>query len=106
MEGLLIFADAALRDRFDMKIFVDTDDDERLMRRIRRDITERGRTLDAVLDQYTDTVKPMHLEFVEPSKRWADIIVPHGGRNKVCLDLISRKLHMLLERDYPDMLHA
>jgi len=106
VEGILIFADSELRSRFDMKIFVDTDDDERLMRRIRRDIEERGRSLGAVLSQYADTVKPMHLEFVEPSKRWADIIVPHGGKNKVCLDLISRKLHMLLEREYPDELHA
>jgi uridine kinase len=104
VEGILIFADAELRRRFDMKVFVDTDDDERLMRRIRRDISERGRSLDAVLRQYTSTVKPMHLEFVEPSKRWADIIIPHGGKNKVCLDLLSRKLHMLLEREYPEKL--
>ncbi len=105
VEGILIFADADLRKRFDMKVFVDTDDDERLIRRIRRDISARGRSLESVLAQYVETVKPMHLEFVEPSKRWADLIIPHGGRNKVGLDLISRKLHMLLRKDYPEQLH-
>ncbi|MDJ0839901.1 MAG: uridine kinase [Acidobacteriota bacterium] len=105
VEGILIFSDAELRAQFDMKVFIDTDDDDRLMRRIRRDISERGRSLDGVLEQYQNTVKPMHLEFVEPSKRWADIIIPHGGRNKVGLDLISRKLHMLLHKDYPETLH-
>ena len=106
VEGILIFSDRDLRSLFDMKIFIDTDDDDRLMRRIRRDINERGRELDNVLQQYRRTVKPMHLEFVEPSKRWADIIIPHGGKNKVGLDLISRKLHMLLKREYPEELHV
>lgn len=105
VEGILIFAEPELRDLFHMKIFVDTDDDDRLIRRIRRDMLERGRDLENILHQYHETVKPMHLEFVEPSKRWADIIIPHGGRNKVGLDLISRKLHMLLDRPYPDSLH-
>jgi len=106
VEGILIFSDARLRRLFDMKIFIDTDDDDRLMRRIRRDINERGRSLDEVLAQYQRTVKPMQLEFVEPSKRWADIIIPHGGRNRVGLDLISRKLHMLLNKAYPEELHT
>jgi len=106
LEGILIFADAALREQIDMKVFIDTDDDDRLIRRINRDINERGRTLEDVLEQYHRTVKPMHRKFVEPSKSWADIIIPHGGRNKVGLDLISRKLHMLLEREYPDTLHG
>ena len=105
VEGILIFSSKALRDLFDMMIFIDTDADDRLIRRIKRDIEERGRTLESVLSQYQQTVKPMHLEFVEPTKRWADIIIPHGGKNKVGLDLISRKLHMLLKRDYPEELH-
>ena len=106
VEGILIFSDRKLRDLFDMKVFIDTDDDDRLIRRIRRDINERGRDLNEILAQYHATVKPMHLEFVEPSKRWADIIIPHGGRNKVGLDLISRKLHMLLKKEYPEELHG
>lgn len=105
VEGILIFGDKKLRDLFDMKVFIDTDDDDRLMRRVLRDINERGRELNSVLTQYQATVKPMHLEFVEPSKRWADIIIPHGGKNKVGLDLISRKLHMLLKKEYPEQLH-
>ncbi len=105
VEGILIFSDPELRARFDMKVFIDTDDDDRLMRRIMRDMEERARGLKSVLDQYQSTVKPMHLEFVEPSKRWADIIIPHGGKNKVGLDLMSRKLHMLLNRAYPESLH-
>jgi len=105
VEGILIFSDQELRARFDMKVFIDTDDDDRLMRRIMRDMEERSRGLKSVLDQYQRTVKPMHLEFVEPSKRWADIIIPHGGKNKVGLDLMSRKLHMLLNRTYPETLH-
>ena len=106
VEGILIFSDFALRALFDMKVFIDTDDDDRLIRRLKRDIHSRGRTLEQVLRQYQATVKPMHLEFVEPSKRWADIIIPHGGKNKVGLDLISRKLHMLLKKEYPEHLHG
>lgn len=105
VEGILIFSEPDLRPLFDMKIFIDTDDDDRLMRRIQRDIHQRGRELADVLEQYQATVKPMHLEFVEPSKRWADVIIPRGGKNKVGLDLVSRKLHMLLDRDYPEKLH-
>ena len=106
VEGILIFADATLRSLFDMKVFIDTDDDDRLIRRINRDIHQRGREIDNVLAQYQKTVKPMHLQFVEPSKRWADIVILHGGRNKVGLDLISRKLHMIFKKDYPEMLHG
>lgn len=106
VEGILIFSEPKLRDQFDMKVFIDTDDDDRLIRRLNRDIGERSRTLTEVLSQYQNTVKPMHLEFVEPSKRWADIIIPHGGKNKVGLDLLSRKLHMLLKREYPEQLHT
>jgi uridine kinase len=81
VEGILIFTDPALRAQFDMKIFVDTDADLRFIRRLQRDIAERGRTAESVIHQYLATVRPMHLEFVEPSKRYADIIVPEGGRN-------------------------
>ncbi|PIE91354.1 MAG: uridine kinase [Acidobacteria bacterium] len=105
VEGILIFVSKELRDLFDMKIFIDTDADDRIIRRIRRDMIERGRDLDSILNQYHATVKPMHLEFVEPSKRWADLIIPRGGRNRVGLDLVSRRLHMLLEREYPESLH-
>lgn len=92
VDGLLIFAEAALRERMDIKVFVDADADQRLMRRLRRDIQERGRDLASVLDQYTTTVRPMHLEFVEPSKRWADIIIPRGGHNRVALDMLITKV--------------
>jgi uridine kinase len=87
----LIFALAEIRELLDIKIFVDTDSDIRFIRRLKRDMTERGRTLESVVDQYLETVRPMHLEFVEPSKRWADVIIPEGGFNTVALDfLISR----------------
>lgn len=88
IEGILIFTDKMLRDLFDIKIFIDTDADERIIRRIRRDTTERGRSLDSILEQYVSTVKPMHLEFVEPSKQWADIIVPRGAENLVAIDMV------------------
>lgn len=91
-EGILLFASVRLRDLLDIKVFVDTDDDLRLLRRLRRDIGERGRSLESVLDQYQSTVRPMHLEFVEPSKRWADILVPRGGDNKVAIDMLVRAL--------------
>ncbi len=91
VEGILIFALAEIRELLDIKIFVDTDSDLRFIRRLRRDMTERGRTLESVVDQYLETVRPMHLEFVEPSKRWADVIIPEGGFNTVALEfLISR----------------
>lgn len=91
VEGILIFALAEIRQLLDIKIFVDTDADIRFIRRLRRDMTERERTLESVVDQYLETVRPMHLEFVEPSKRWADVIIPEGGFNTVALEfLISR----------------
>jgi uridine kinase len=88
VEGILILADAGLRQQMDVKVFVDTDADTRFIRRLRRDVAERGRTLESVIDQYLGTVKPMHLEFVEPSKRYADIIVPQGGHNAVAVDML------------------
>ena len=97
VEGILVFVDAALRAELDIKIFVDTDADIRVFRRIRRDIEQRGRTFQAVRDQYYKTVRPMHLMFVEPSKRWADLIIPEGGENRVALDLIIGRLRSLVE---------
>ena len=88
VEGILIFADAALRDLMDVKVFVDTDDDLRFIRRLQRDTTERGRSVASVIDQYLKTVKPMHLEFVEPSKRYADVIIPAGGYNEVAIEML------------------
>ncbi len=88
VEGILIFADADLRRLMDIKVFVDTDDDTRVIRRLQRDVAERGRTMESVIEQYLATVKPMHLEFVEPSKRYADLIVPRGGHNAVAVDLL------------------
>lgn len=88
VEGILIFADPALCELFDIKIFVDTDADERILRRAQRDMEQRGRTLESVINQYLDTVKPMHDSFVEPSKRRADLIVPGGGKNKAALELL------------------
>ena len=92
VEGILIFEDKPLRDLMDIKIFVDTDADVRLCRRILRDVTERGRTLESVLNQYQNTVKPMHEKYVEPSKKYADIVVPEGGRNLVALDMIIGRI--------------
>jgi len=89
VEGILIFTCKELRDQMNIKIFVDADDDDRLMRIILRDIAERGRNIDTAIQHYTETVKPMHLQFIEPSKRFADIIVPQGGHNKVAIDMIS-----------------
>jgi uridine kinase len=96
VEGILVFVDPRVRERLDMKIFVDTDPDIRVFRRIRRDMEHRGRSFDAIRDQYYRTVRPMHLQFVEPSKRWADLIVPEGGNNRVALDLIIAKLKSVL----------
>src|SRR5205085_9614266 len=92
VEGILVFAEPALREQMDIKIFVDTDADIRLMRRIRRDLEERGRTFQSVRDQYYATVRPMHIEYVEPTKRWADLIVPEGGDNHVALDVLLGRL--------------
>jgi uridine kinase len=96
VEGILIFAEAALRELFDVKIFVDTDPDIRFIRRLQRDIVERGRTTDSVIHQYLSTVRPMHLEFVEPSKRYADVIIPEGGLNSVAMDMVVARLEVLL----------
>ena len=92
LEGILLFHDSELREMMDLKIFVDTDADERILRRIIRDTEERGRTLDSVITQYLTTVKPMHNAFVEPYKRYADIIVPGGGSNPVVLDMIMTRI--------------
>lgn len=92
VEGILVFVEAVVREQLDIKIFVDTDADIRLIRRIRRDLEQRGRTFASVRDQYYATVRPMHLEHVEPSKRWADLIVPEGGDNHVALDVILGQL--------------
>jgi uridine kinase len=92
VEGILVLTDAALRDLMDIKVFVDTDSDTRFIRRLQRDVAERGRTMESVIDQYQGTVKPMHLEFVEPSKRYADVIVPLGGHNTVAVDLLLTML--------------
>lgn len=96
VEGILLFADADLRACFDAKIYVDTDADIRILRRIERDIDLRGRSFEQIRDQYYATVRPMHLQFVEPSKRWADVIIPEGGHNRVALDMIVSKLENLL----------
>ena len=97
VEGILIFENRELRDLMDIKVFVDTDADIRLCRRIRRDVTRRGRTLESVLEQYQNTVKPMHEMYVEPSKKFADIIVPEGGKNLVALDMIMGRIRRHLE---------
>ncbi|MBC7813031.1 MAG: uridine kinase [Burkholderiales bacterium] len=96
VEGILVLAEPALRDLFDVKIFVDADADIRFIRRLRRDMAERGRTLDSVIEQYMDTVRPMHLEFVEPSKRYADVIIPRGGHNLVAIDMVTDRIRSLL----------
>jgi uridine kinase len=98
VEGILIFSDAALRSLMDVKVFVDADDDTRFIRRLQRDLSERGRTVQSVIDQYLGTVKPMHLEFVEPSKRYADIIVPLGGHNTVAIDMLLTLIRSLAAR--------
>jgi len=92
VEGILVFTEPELRDQMDIKIFVDTDPDIRLMRRIRRDLEQRGRTFQSVRDQYYATVRPMHIEYVEPTKRWADLIIPEGGDNRVALDVLLGQL--------------
>ena len=99
VEGILTLNDARLRDLMDIKIFVDTDDDIRIIRRIQRDIEERGRTLQSVIDQYLETVKPMYHQFIEPSKRYADIIVPEGGENQVAIDLLVTKVRDIIRKN-------
>ena len=97
VEGILLFAEPELRKLFDLRIYVDTDADIRFIRRLRRDIEERGRTTENVIDQYLKTVRPMHLEFVEPSKRYASVIIPEGGYNTVALDLIVARIESMLQ---------
>ena len=92
VEGILIYADPRLLEQMDIKVFVDTPDDIRFIRRLRRDIAERGRTVESVIEQYIATVRPMHMQFVEPSKRHADVIIPEGGHNLVSIDLLSGKI--------------
>ncbi|WP_101844370.1 uridine kinase [Halobacillus sp. Marseille-P3879] len=96
VEGILVLEDERLRDLMDIKVFVDTDADVRIIRRMMRDINERGRTLDSVIDQYINVVRPMHLQFVEPTKRYADIIIPEGGQNHVAIDLMATKIQTVL----------
>lgn len=97
VEGILIFVEPELRKMFDVKIFVDTDADIRLIRRLHRDLVERGRSVESVINQYQTTVRPMHLEFVEPSKRYADIIIPEGGHNAAALDMVVARIETLLK---------
>lgn len=98
VEGILLFAVPEIREMFDVKIFVDTDADEMILRRIERDMNERGRSFESVKNQYLTTVKPMYLEFCEPSKRYADVIIPRGGENKVAIDMITSNLKRFLQK--------
>ncbi len=99
VEGILIFVERELRELFDVKIFVDTDPDIRFIRRLQRDILERGRSTESVIQQYLTTVRPMHLEFVEPSKRYADVIIPEGGLNQVAMDMVVARIQALLQNE-------
>lgn len=98
VEGILILEDEGLRDLMDMKLFVDTDADLRIIRRLMRDIKERGRSIDSVIEQYVNVVRPMHNQFIEPTKRYADIIIPEGGHNHVAIDLMVTKIQTILEQ--------
>ncbi len=98
LEGILILYDEEIRNLCDIKIFVDTDSDVRVIRRIKRDIKERGRSLDSVIEQYMNTVRPAHLQFVEPTKKYADIIIPEGGYNEVAIDIIAAKINFILNK--------
>ncbi len=102
VEGILILEDERLRNLMDIKVYVDTDDDIRIIRRIKRDIEERGRTLDSVIDQYLSVVKPMHHQFIEPTKKFADIIIPEGGKNQVAIDLMTTKIASILQESSKD----
>lgn len=103
LEGILILEDEKLRSLMDIKVFVDTDADVRILRRIERDVKSRGRSLDSVIRQYLTTVRPMHLQFVEPSKRYADLIIPEGGFNQVAVDLLVNQIRTILARNEPAM---
>ncbi|MGJ6670472.1 uridine-cytidine kinase [Listeria monocytogenes] len=98
LEGILILEDKQLRDLMDIKVYVDTDDDIRFIRRLLRDMKERGRTMDSVIEQYLSVVKPMHNEFIEPTKKFADIIIPEGGENHVAIDLMTTKIESILQK--------
>jgi len=97
VEGILVFVEPDLRDLFDVKLYVDSDADVRFIRRLRRDIEKRGRTVESVCEQYLRTVRPMHLEFVEPSKRYADVIIPEGGFNEVAIEMVAARVRGMLE---------
>jgi uridine kinase len=99
VEGILVFAEPKLREIFDVKLYVDADADIRFIRRLKRDIEERGRTVESVVEQYLTTVRPMHLEFVEPSKRYADVIIPEGGHNQVAMDMVVARIERLLSQE-------
>lgn len=99
LEGILILEDPRLVDLMDIKVFVDTDADLRIIRRLQRDIKDRGRSLDSVIDQYLNSVRPMHLQFVEPTKRYADIIIPEGGENHVAIDIMATKIEHILSKN-------
>ncbi len=99
LEGILVLADENLRNLMDIKVYVDTDDDIRFIRRLERDLKERGRSLDSVIDQYLATVKPMYHQFIEPTKRYADIIVPEGGENNIAIDMLTTKMRSVLAND-------
>lgn len=101
VDGILLFVDPRVRERCDVKVYVDADADVRLIRRIRRDMTKRGRPLDEILQQYESTVRPMHLEFVEPSKRYADVIVPRGGQNRIAIEMIVAKIQRRIGASHP-----
>jgi uridine kinase len=96
VEGILVFTEPELRRRLDIKVYVDTDADLRFIRRLRRDLAERQRTVDSVIEQYLSTVRPMHLEFVEPSKRYADVIIPAGGYNPIAIDLVATRVAAMI----------
>jgi uridine kinase len=98
VDGILVFAEPELRALFDVKLYIDADADIRFIRRLRRDVAERGRTTESVIEQYLNTVRPMHLEFVEPSKRYADVIIPEGGHNEVALDMVAARIEYLLSQ--------
>jgi uridine kinase len=101
VEGILVFVEPELRELFDVKLYVDSDADERFIRRLRRDIEKRGRTVESVCEQYLGTVRPMHLEFVEPSKRYADVIIPGGGFNEVAIEMVAARVRGMLEEPCP-----
>lgn len=101
VDGILIFTKRRLRELMDIKVYVDTDADVRFIRRLKRDMEERGRSLPSVVTQYLETVRPMHLKFVEPSKRFADVIIPNGGMNRVAIEMVVSRLHALLPDSQP-----